>query len=179
MMGKSHLNNNFVNKPGRKERSGKSLAKVYMDTFSSSVTSIEGHNYALIITDECTGYRWLYGLKTKDDVLKAVKKWYSDIAGLRETHTLLVVMRDNAGRPGNKSKKIVEFLESHGIENRYSTPYEQWQNGQGESAINSLRFLARSAMVDSVSQDLADNFFSAPQWRQRTCAMLRTRSTSE
>jgi hypothetical protein len=68
-----------------------------------------------------------YGLKTKDDILKAVKKWYSDIAELRETHTLLVVMRDNAGE--NKSKEIVDFLESHGIKNRYSTPYEQWQNG--------------------------------------------------
>ena len=36
--------------------------------------SIEGHKFALIITDDCTGYRWLYGLKTnlKDDILKAV-----------------------------------------------------------------------------------------------------------
>ncbi len=68
------------------------------------------HNYALIITDDCTGYRWLYDLKTKGDILKAVKKWYSDIAELRKTHTLLVVMRDNAGE--NKSKEIVDFLES-------------------------------------------------------------------
>ncbi len=87
MMGMSHLNY----KPGRKERSDKPLAKVYMDIFSSSVTLIEGHNYALIITDDCTRYRWLYGLKTKDDILKAVKKWYSDIAELRQTHTLLVL----------------------------------------------------------------------------------------
>ena len=99
------------------------------------------HNYALIITDDCTGYRWLYGLKTKYDILKAVNKWYSDIAELCETHTLLVVMRDNAGE--NKSKEIVEFLESYGIENRYNTPYEQWQNGQAESSINSLMTLAR------------------------------------
>ncbi len=91
-----------------------------MDIFSSSLTLIEGRNYALIITDDCTGYRQLYGLKTKDDILKAVKKWYSDIAELRETHTLLVVMKDNAGE--NKSKEIVNFLESHGIKNHYSTP---------------------------------------------------------
>ena len=78
-----------------------------MNIFSSSVTSIEGHNYALVITDDCTGYRWLYGLKTKDDILRAVKKWYSDIAVLRETHTLLVVLRDNAGE--NKSKKSLSF----------------------------------------------------------------------
>ena len=143
MMGKSHLNN----KPGRKERSDKPLSRVYMDIFSSSVTSIEGHNYALVITDDCTGYRWLYGLKTKDDILRAVKKWYSDIAVLRETHTLLVVLRDNAGE--NKSKEIIEFFESMGVENRYATPYEQWQDGQAESSINSLMTLARSVMVES------------------------------
>jgi transposase InsO family protein len=118
-----------------------------MDIFSSSVTSIEGHNFALIITDDCTGYRWLYGLKTKDDILKAIKKWHSDIAELRETHTVIMVMRDNAGE--NKSKEIVDFLESPGIESRYSTPYEQWQNGQAESSINSLMTLARSVMVES------------------------------
>ncbi len=78
------------------------------------------YNYALIITDDCTGYRWLYGLKTKD-ILKAVKKWYSDIAELREMHTLLAVIRDNAGE--NKSKEIDDFLESHGIENRVHTSY--------------------------------------------------------
>jgi hypothetical protein len=58
-----------------------------------------------------TGYRRLYGLKTKDDILKAIKKWYSYIAELHETHTLLVVMRDNAGE--NKFKENVDFLESH------------------------------------------------------------------
>jgi hypothetical protein len=55
-------------------------------------------------------------------------------------------MRDNAGE--NKSKEIVDF-QSHGIENCYSTPYEQWQNGQAASSINSLMTLARSVMAES------------------------------
>jgi hypothetical protein len=57
-----------------------------------------------------------------------------------------MVMRDNAGE--NKSKEIIDFLESLGIQSRYSTPYEQWQNGQAESPINSLMTLARSVMVE-------------------------------
>ncbi len=61
MMGKNHLNN----EQGRMEQSDKPLAKVFMDIFSTLVTSIEGHNYALIITYDCTGYRWHYGLKQK------------------------------------------------------------------------------------------------------------------
>jgi hypothetical protein len=64
-----------------------------------------------------------------------------------------MVMRDNAGE--NKSKVIIDFLESLGkkvgIQSRYSTPYEQWQNSQAESSINSLMTLrlARSVMVES------------------------------
>jgi hypothetical protein len=46
-------------------------------------------------------------MKTKDDMLKVIKKWYSDIADIREKHDLVVVMRDNAGE--NKSQEIMEF----------------------------------------------------------------------
>ena len=71
----------------------------------------------------------VYGLKTKDEVLLAMKKWsrYSDIAELRDKHKLYVVMRDNSGE--NTSREICEFLEEKGIQNYFSTPYEQWQNG--------------------------------------------------
>ena len=51
----------------------------------------------LVSVDAATGYRWIYGLKTKDDALKVVKRWYSDIADLRAKHKLVVLMRDNAG----------------------------------------------------------------------------------
>jgi hypothetical protein len=43
-----------------------------------------------------SGYRWMYGMKTNDDMLKVIKKWYSDIANIQK-HDLLVVMRDKAG----------------------------------------------------------------------------------
>ncbi len=117
-----------------------------MDIFQSSVTSIEGHKYALVITDDCTWYRWLYGLKSKDDILKEIKRWYSDIAELSEMHKLLMVMLDNAGE--NKSREIIEFFESKWIRSYFSTPYEQWKNGQGESSINSIMTLARAVMVE-------------------------------
>ena len=35
--------------------------------------------------------------EVESEILKIVKKWYSDIAILRQKHKLLVVMRDNAG----------------------------------------------------------------------------------
>ena len=45
--------------------------------------------------------------------LKVVKKWYSDIADLRQKHKLIIVMRDNAGE--NKSQEIIDFFESVGV----------------------------------------------------------------
>ena len=143
MIGKSRKEN----RPKPREGVNRPLNQVNMDIVSSSVRSLEGHKYALVLTDCCTGYRWLYGLKTKDEVLLVMKKWYSDIAELRDKHKLFIIMRDNSGE--NTSREICEFLESKGITNYFSTPYEQWQNGQPESAINSLMTLARANMVES------------------------------
>ena len=80
------------------------MNRIYMDLVSSSVVSMEGYKYALVIADCCTGYRWLYGLKTKDEVLMAVRKWYSDIGTLRYMHKMYVVTLDNSGE--NSSKEI-------------------------------------------------------------------------
>ena len=44
-----------------KDRATAPLWQVNMDSFSSSVTSIEGYNHAVVIADCHTGYRWLDG----------------------------------------------------------------------------------------------------------------------
>ena len=85
-------------------RADKPLKQVNIDSFSSSVESIERYSHEVVIVDCHSGYRWLYGMKTKDDMLKVqvIKKWYSDIAYIRQKHDLLVVMRDNAGEKNSK-----------------------------------------------------------------------------
>ncbi len=86
-------------------------------------------------------------MKLKSEMLKVVKKWYSNIVILRQKHKLLVVMRDIAGE--YKSQEIVDFFESMGIKNYYSTAHEQWQNGLPASAINSIMMISRTIMVQS------------------------------
>jgi hypothetical protein len=44
----------------------KPLHRINVDSFSSSVTSIEGYNHAMAFVDKCTRYRWIYDMKTKD-----------------------------------------------------------------------------------------------------------------
>jgi hypothetical protein len=40
------------------------LAKINFGVIVSSITSIEGYNYAALFVDDCTGFLWLYGMKT-------------------------------------------------------------------------------------------------------------------
>ena len=101
-----------------------------MDSFSSSVKSIEGYLRALVLFDATTGYRWIYGMKTKDDALHVVKRWFGDIADLRAKHKLVLLMRDNVGE--YESEEIMQFLDSKGIRSHFSTPKEQWRNGAAE-----------------------------------------------
>ena len=85
-------------------------------------------------------------MKTKDGMLKIMKRWYADIADLREKYQVVCVMRDNAGE--NRSSEIFEFINSHRIGSHFSEAYEQWQNGSAESSINSILLLARTVIAE-------------------------------
>jgi hypothetical protein len=88
---KSYLNDMLK----RKDRSNSPLARVQMDIFhwQCRLRAVIMHFGS---ADDCTGYRWQYCLKTKDDILKASKKWYSYMAELCKMHNLLMVIQDNA-----------------------------------------------------------------------------------
>ncbi len=62
MLGKSTLENY----PGLLEPAQRPLERVHMDMCSSSVTSTEGYNHELILTDSHGELRWQFGMKTKD-----------------------------------------------------------------------------------------------------------------
>jgi len=133
--------------PKSKVHAKRPLERVYMDIMSSSITSVEGYNFALIITDDASMYRWVYGLKTKDEANAMVRRWIADIADIRDRHRLEIIIRDNVAEL--KSKDLIDHLESLGLKNYYSVPYEQWQNGLFESSIKSLNLLVRPQMAES------------------------------
>jgi hypothetical protein len=77
----------------------KPLGRVHMDLYSSSITSIEGCNHAIIFTDSNSGMRWQYGMKTKDETLDMAKRWFAEIADVHINYTLIMVVREiTAGR---------------------------------------------------------------------------------
>ena len=120
----------------RATRAKHPLEQVNWDLMMVNEISIEGYRYAMILTDSFSGYIWVYGIKIKDQTLSTLKKWYCDIAPLRANHKLITLMRDNAGE--NRSQEVEEFIQSKDVQSRYSAPYEQWQDGQPETAIRTL-----------------------------------------
>ena len=73
-------------------------------------------------------------MKTKDDALNVVKRWYSDIADLRAKHKLVVLMRDNAGE--YKSDVIMRFLDSNFKRNQKSFQYTKRTMAEWSGRIN-------------------------------------------
>jgi hypothetical protein len=104
--------------PGLKEHAKRPLERVYMDIMTSSITAIEGYEYALIITDDASMYQWAYGLKTKNEANAMVRNWIADIADIRDRHQLEVIIRDHASKL--KSRDLTDHLESLGFKNCYS-----------------------------------------------------------
>jgi hypothetical protein len=63
------------------------LAKVNFNVIVSSITSIEGYHYAALFVDDCsdcTGFQWLYSMKTRDQVVDLAKRWMAEIGDLRD-----------------------------------------------------------------------------------------------
>ena len=86
------------------------------------------NRYGALFVDDHTGYKWLYGLKTKDEALNAAKRWMAEIADLREKYPLLVVMRDNAKE--NSSKAICDYFTTQPAMNHGKTDWRRHRSSR-------------------------------------------------
>ncbi len=92
MLGKSTLENY----PGSMDTASQPLGRVHMDLYSSSITSIEGYNHSIILTDSNSGMRRQYGMKAIDATLDMSKRWFAETADVRINYPLIMVVRDNS-----------------------------------------------------------------------------------
>ncbi len=67
----------------------------------------------MVFVGNQTEFQWIYRVKTKNETIKVVKQWYSNIFDLRARHKLVVFMCYNTGK--NKSQEIKEFFKSVGV----------------------------------------------------------------
>jgi len=143
MIGKAQRNA----RPGPLSRRFPPMGQVHWDLVSATEPSIEGYIYALILIDKATRYRWVYGLRAKNEVFALLRRWWADTSAIRQNHPLLSLMRDNAGE--NKTSEIDAYFEDKGVAARYSTPLEQWQDAPPEASIRVLGRLVRSELSGS------------------------------
>ena len=54
----------------------------------ASVISVEGCNYALVISDSFSEHRWQYGMKTRDEVLAMSKRWVAETADIQKDYPI-------------------------------------------------------------------------------------------
>ncbi len=71
----------------------------------------------------------------------------TEIADLRETCPLRVVMPDNADK--TKLSELKDYFTLIGVENYFSTLYIPWQDSLAEAAIKSTMMLATCGMAES------------------------------
>ena len=98
---------------------------------TATTRSLEGYHNALLLVDKATRFRLVYGLKTTDETFNVIRRWWADISRIRARPPLRSLMRDNANE--NQSADLHKCCEEHCIATRYSTPYEQCQDGQPRS----------------------------------------------
>lgn len=101
--------------------------------------------YFCIFVDDNSGFKWIYGLARKQQMLDVAELFYADTAPLREKHGhILWFRRDNAAE--NVSEKLEEFLLKEQVRSETSNPYESWQNGSAERSIQTVLVDARTLM---------------------------------
>lgn len=108
-----------------------------------SVPSVSGALYFVLFTDDNTGYRSVYFIKHKSDVLDCFRK-FVEVCKNQHGYPVKVLRSDNGTEFVNRDFK--QFLSSKGIQHETSAPFTQEQNGKSERENRTVVESARSML---------------------------------
>lgn len=103
------------------------LQFLFLDVWTSPVTSIDGYKYYVIFVDHYTRYTWLYPLKTKSQVAQIFPTFKSLLENRFNTK-IMTLFSDNGG----EYLALRQFLASHEISHLTSPPHTPEHNGMAE-----------------------------------------------
>ena len=135
---------NFRNKKIAKTtqtRSNKFLGRIFVDLTGPMMPAFEsGVRYFMVIVDDMTRYKWVYGLKDKSAfyTAKALSHFFSRYKGVE------CVRLDNGTEW--KNELVTNLFIQHSIVPEFIPPYNPQFNGVAESAIAHLRTVALSLL---------------------------------
>ena len=115
---------------------------MHMDHAGPLVSSIEGHEYILLVVDDATRYTWAFTSTSRSDAPNALMRLNN-----MTPFEIKVIRTDNA--PELKSDGFSAYCQEHGIMRQYSCPYTPQQNGVVERKLAHLFSLVRAMLKDA------------------------------
>ncbi|KAI0992889.1 hypothetical protein K3495_g15295, partial [Podosphaera aphanis] len=120
------------------------LDEIFVDTVGKIAPAINGHQYAVIITDAKTRMRWAITTTSKDKIASLLIQWIE----FQNSHfgkRIRAIFRDG----GTEFLRMQSYCEQHGIRTDISAPSTPEQNGVSEAANKVILRLARSMLIDA------------------------------
>ncbi|KAI1000335.1 hypothetical protein K3495_g7860 [Podosphaera aphanis] len=108
---------------------GEPLDEVFIDTVGKLTAALNGHQYAVILTDTKTRMRWVITTQSKDVIVQELLKWVQ-LQYKQFGKRVRILFRDG----GSEFSRIKEYCDQHGIRTDMSAPYTPEQNGVAEAA---------------------------------------------
>lgn len=104
-----------------------------------------GFRYFFLLVDDFSRYMWVYFLKSKDEALKAFKKFRMLVE--KESEEKVKVFRTDRGGEFT-SAEFKKYCEGAGINRHYMTPYTPQQKGVVERQNRTVVEMARSCLKE-------------------------------
>lgn len=120
------------------------LDEVFVDTVGKLPQSINGNQYAVILTDAKTRMRWVLTVNTKDQIAPLLVQWAKTMHH-QYGKSVRTIFRDG----GTEFIKTKTFCDSQGIRTDISAPETPEQNGAAEAANKVILRVARSLLIDA------------------------------
>lgn len=127
---------------------------IWCDVGMIQPVSLRGNSYYSLIVEDHSRYRDMESMKTKGGAQQHLRSYIKKIIrylanqppGEDGKKKVVRVLRLDGGREFGMSE-MGEFCEKRGIELRLSSPYNQYQNGAAERAIEFMQDEARACVV--------------------------------
>jgi len=133
-------------KKSMRERAQNPLELIHMDSSGIINTPTpEGYQYYLVLVDDCTGFTWVFLMKTGNstEAAKLFKQWMSWVE--KQTGHKVKKIRSDGG--GEFQKDFTDLCTDKGLEQIFSAPYNPWQNGKAERAVGILADKTRTCLI--------------------------------
>jgi hypothetical protein len=119
---------------------------IHLDLWTSTVVSVSGSKYYLVILDDYTHYLWTFPLKLKSDTFTTLSHFFAYVP-TQFGRTVKAIQCDNEREFDNSSTRF--FLLSNGTQLRMSCHYTSPQNGKNERIIRSVNNVIRTLLIQA------------------------------